>query len=70
MAIAQQAQEPNRRQPKKVGRNKQAHTANTPFGMGDHYGQGVRNPVGKARDIMGNGPIPKSKMKKPPRNLA
>jgi hypothetical protein len=70
MAIAQQAQTPNRQQPKKPGKNRFAHTANTQYGMGDHYGQAVKNPVGKIRDVFGAAPLAKSKMKNPPRNLA
>jgi hypothetical protein len=29
---------------------KQAHTANTKFGMGDNYGTGIRQKVGRIRD--------------------
>lgn len=47
-----------------------AHTARTQKGMGDYYGQGVRNPVGKMKEGMGLNPIPKSKLSKPPKNLA
>ena len=36
MPIAGNAQPFNRQQPKKVGPNKQAHTANTKYGMGDN----------------------------------
>lgn len=48
-----------------------AHTPKTQMGMGDHYGTGVRNPVGKMReDSMGANSISKSKLKKAPRSLA
>lgn len=50
---------------------KQAHTDNVKHGMGDFYGQGVRNPIGKVRaGTVGMEPVPKSKLKKPPRSLA
>ena len=49
MAIAQQAQQPNRRDPKKPKKPRFAHTANTPYGMGDNYGTGVRQKLGKTR---------------------
>ncbi len=50
---------------------KQAHTDNTKFGMGDYYGQGIRNPIGKVRaGTVGMEPISKKKLGKPPRSLA
>ena len=71
MAQSQQAGEPNRRQPKKVGPNKQAHTANTKYGMGDHYGQGIKAKLGKMRsDSMGMIALTPKKLKKPPKGLA
>lgn len=71
MAIAQQGQTPNRQQPKKPGKNRFAHTANTKLGMGDNYGSGVKNPVGKIRDVTGAAPtMSKAKLRKPPKNLA
>ncbi len=70
MAIAQQGETPNRRQPKKPGKNKFAHTANTQFGMGDNYGSAVKNPVAKLRDFTGAKTIPQAKLKKPPKGLA
>lgn len=50
----------------------QAHTDNVKHGMGDYYGSGVRNPVGKIRDVSTPGQIPvsKGKLKKAPRSLA
>ena len=52
-------------------KHKEAHSANAKFGMGDFYGQGVRNPIGKVRaGTVGMEPVPKSKLKKPPRSLA
>lgn len=32
---------------------KQAHTSNSQIGMGDYYGSGIKNPIGKSREIMG-----------------
>lgn len=55
----------------KKPKNIPAHTSNTGKAMGDHYGTGVRNPIGKIRDMsQGFNPVPKSKLKKPPRSLA
>ncbi len=70
MAQAQQAGEPNRRQPKNPGKNKFAHTPNTQYGMGDSYGTGVKNKVGKMREGNGFEQTPQSKLKVPPRSLA
>ncbi len=70
MAQAQQAGEPNRRQPKKVGKPRFAHVANTKYGMGDNYGSGIRNKVGKMREGPGNYPVKQSKLKSPPKALA
>jgi hypothetical protein len=52
---------------KPPGTNKTAHTANTKFVMGDSYGTGIKNNVGKAVDITN---YPKIKSKKPPKKLA
>lgn len=70
MAQAQQAGEPNCEYPKKPGKNRFAHVQNTPYGMGDHYGTGVRAPLGKVRSDMGTVPLSKKKLKSPPKNLA
>lgn len=50
--------------------NKQFHTPNSQSGIGDFYGSGVRNKVGKMRDGFGSVEVSKSKMKKPPKSLA
>lgn len=70
MAQAQQAGEPNRSQSKKVKSNRFAHTANTKYGMGDNYGSGLRNKVGKMRSGVGFMEVSKSKLKSPPKSLA
>jgi hypothetical protein len=49
---------------------KQVHTANTKYGMGDYYGTGVRNPMGRMRDGFGEYPATESQLKKPPKSLA
>jgi hypothetical protein len=70
MAIAQQAQQPNRI-PSKPKKNNFAHTANTKYGTGDNYGTGVRQKLGKVReDYLGNVNLDSKKLKTPPRNLA
>jgi hypothetical protein len=51
---------------------KQWHVANTKFGMGDNYGTGIRQNLGKMRSSYTppvNTTAPKS-LKKPPKNLA
>jgi len=75
MAQAQQAGQPNREQPpgkKSKPKVKQWHVANTKFGMGDYYGTGIKQSLGRMRDSY-TPPVnatPKAKLKKPPRNLA
>ena len=54
----------------KVKAPKTAHTSNSPKGMGDFYGTGVRNKVGRVVDVMGMGNLSKKKMKTPPKSLA
>jgi len=71
VAQAQQAGEPSRQYPKKPGKNRFAHTANTKYGMGDHYGTGIRAKFGRMRDDSVGTVIPSpKKMKTPPRGLA
>lgn len=71
MAQAQQAGQPNRQQPKKVGKNRFAHVANTKYGMGDHYGTGIKAKLGRMReDSMGMMTLTPKKLKTPPKNLA
>ena len=47
-----------------------AHTANTQYGMGDYYGSGIRNPVGRIRENMMETPMSSKKIGKPPKSLA
>ena len=49
---------------------KNAHTANTKYGMGDNYGSGIKAKVGKLRDGTGMANITKAKIKTPPKTLA
>jgi len=49
---------------------KQAHTDNVKMGMGDYYGTGVRNPLGKIRDVTGFNEVSDKKIGKPPKTLA
>lgn len=49
---------------------KNAHTPNTKLGMGDYYGTGVRQKIGRMREGMGMQEITPKKMKTPPKSLA
>jgi hypothetical protein len=57
---------------KKVKGLKQAHTANAKRGMGEAYGSGMKNPVGKIRDVSTavTTPLSKVKLKKAPKSMA
>lgn len=71
MAQAQQAGQPNREYPKKPGKNRFAHTQNTPYGMGDNYGMGLKSKIGKMReDSMGVNAATPKQLKKSPKSLA
>ena len=50
---------------------KQSHSANAKIGMGDSYGTGYKNPVGRpiSTDV-GITPVSKKDLKKSPRSLA
>lgn len=56
---------------KKVKSNKEWHTSNSPKGMGDYRGTGVKNPMGKNYEttLDYKSMSPKS-IKKPPKSLA
>ncbi len=49
---------------------KQAHTPKSQIGMGDYYGTGVKNKVGRVREIIGTDKISNKKLGKPPKSLA
>lgn len=54
----------------KRGKNYEAHTAPTKFGMGDYYGTGVKAPIGRIRDAtVGFVPVNKKQLKTPPRGV-
>lgn len=55
---------------KKIKGLKEAHTPNTKIGKGDHYGSGIKNPVGKSKEILGVNPLKPKKMGKAPKSLA
>jgi len=49
----------------------EAHTMHTKYGMGDYYGTGIKQKVGRMRDdSMGMTALPPKKLKTPPKNLA
>ena len=70
MAQAQQAGYPSQRQPHKYKKNRFSHESNTKFGMGDNYGTGIRQKLGRMRDGMGMQTITPKKLKVPPSSLA
>lgn len=71
MAQAQQAGEPNRSQPKKIGKNKFAHTADIKYGMGDNYGTGIKQKTGRMREeSVGMRPVSRKQINTPPKSLA
>ncbi len=51
-------------------KSKGAHVSKAKFGMGDFYGSGVKQPLGKMRDGIGSNPVSKKKLGKPPKSLA
>lgn len=50
--------------------NKQAHTPKSPKGMGDYYGMGIKNKMGRIISGFGMDSIKSNKLKKPPKSLA
>lgn len=49
---------------------KEWHSSNKKFGMGDYYGTGIKQKVGRIREGYGQNPITPAKLKKPPKSLA
>ncbi len=48
----------------------EAHTAKTKYGMGDNYGTGVKQKMGKMRsDSVGMRPVTKKQLVTPPKSL-
>lgn len=55
---------------KKIKALKNSHTSNSKIGMGDHYGSGIKQKVGRMReDNMAIVAKPSRKTKKAPRSL-
>lgn len=55
---------------KKYKKFKTAHTSSSQIGMGDYYGTGIRNPMGRVRDTMEGNYVAPRKLKKAPKALA
>lgn len=36
---------------------------------GDYYGTGIKNPMGRVRDMAGSNPVSKEDLKKPPKSV-
>lgn len=57
--------------PDNRAKNNEAHTAPKKFGMGDYYGTGMKQPMGKVRDAtVGSIPVDRGQLKTPPKSLA
>lgn len=50
--------------------NPKAHVANTKYGMGDYYGQGIKAKIGKMRSGTGQATLSKGQLGKAPKSLA
>lgn len=55
---------------KKAKGLKSAHTSNSKIGMGDYYGTGIKNKMGRTREVIGVKPLSMKKLGKPPKSLA
>jgi len=51
-------------------KTKAFHTPRSSRGMGDYYGQGIRQPVARLVDFTELNPVKPKKLKKPPKSLA
>jgi hypothetical protein len=49
---------------------KSAHTSNSKIGMGDYYGSGVKQKMGKVKEGLGTSSMSPKKLGKPPKSLA
>lgn len=55
----------------KAKKKGEAHTAPTPYGMGDYYGTGLKAPLGKMRgSTVGYRPVSRGKLGEAPKSLA
>lgn len=48
----------------------QWHTSRSPKGMGDYYGTGVRQKIGRVREGLGMETLNPKQLKTPPKSLA
>lgn len=55
---------------KKTKVPKFSHTSNSAKGMGDYYGTGIKNKIGKMISGTGMVEVGKEKLKSPPKSLA
>ena len=56
---------------KKAKKFSEAHTPQSPKGMGDYYGTGIKNPMGRMReDYMSANWLSPKKLGTPPKSLA
>ena len=56
---------------KKKERVIEAHVSPARLAIGDNYPVGIKNPVGKSKDVsIGGNAVSKSKLKNPPKSLA
>lgn len=58
------------RDSQKQKKNRFSHTANTPYGMGDHYGTGIKAKIGRMREGTGMATLSKKQLGTPPKSLA
>lgn len=56
---------------KKPKANKETHVMNTKYGMGDYYGVGIKQKIGRMReDQLSFSSVTPKKLSKPPKSLA
>jgi hypothetical protein len=55
---------------KKAKPSKEWHSSNKKMGMGDYYGSGIKNPIGKVRDSYMTPKMTSKKLGKAPKSLA
>jgi len=54
----------------KIKPKKEWHASSSKIGMGDFYGSGIKQKVGRFREDFMSNPTPAKKLGKPPRSLA
>lgn len=55
---------------KKTKKTKEWHAPKSPKGMGDYYGTGIRQKLGRMREGMGMETLSTRQLKTPPKSLA